>query len=271
MKQGEVARMFEADWMSCSGGGELGKLGGDFLVQTAKGDPEYLQKLVPAPLEATDDVVIYIARFQEVVDEDGTMRWPFPFNEWGLGVRAKLPGAEIEEGNFLVQLFVNNDLVLVHGREVWGYPKKIGTTDIGETPAGLTRAEYSVERHGATLVTGSVENLESCSVDEFPFAGEAYNICYRQIPAVDRVGIEKKELIWVKLGLEATDTMKGDAVIDIQDGPYDQIPVGPLTDLTGYYGKVTMYHHGVSPQVVAADEIARPIDYSRIGKSLQAV
>jgi acetoacetate decarboxylase len=271
MKQGEVARMFEADWMSCSGGGELGRLDGDFIVQTAKGDIEQLRKLVPAPLEATEDVIVYTARFKETIDENGDLRWPFPFHEWGIGVRARLKDSPENEGNFLVQLYVDNDLVLVHGREVWGYPKKIGKTEISDTSVDSARYDYSVERQGATLVTGHVDNLAPISVDEFPFSGTAYNICYRQIPAVDRVGIEKQELVFVKLDLDATETKKGDSAISIQDGPYDQIPIGPLTDVTGYFGRVSMYHHGVSPLVVEATERARPIDYSRIGKALQAV
>lgn len=269
MKQGEIARMFEPDWMACSGGGELGRLDGDFIVQTAKGDINQLRKLVPAPLEATDDVIIYTARFKETIDDEGQVRWPWPFNEWGIGVRATLKDGPVAEGNFLVQLFVDDDLVLVHGREVWGYPKKIGTTEISDTSTASTRYDYSVARRGSALVAGHVDNLVPIAAEDFPFGGTKYNICYRQIPAVDRVGIEKQELIFVKLDLVATDTMKGTGAIAIQDGPFDQIPIGPLTDVTGYFGRVSMYHHGVSPLVIETTERCRPIDYSRVGVAVQ--
>jgi hypothetical protein len=251
MKHGEVARMFEPDWMACSGGGELGRLDGDFIVLTAKGDLDHLRKLVPAPLEATDEVIIYTSRFKETIDDEGNMRWPWAFNEWGFGVRAKLTEPPYAEGNFLIQLYVDDDLVLVHGREVWGYPKKIGQTEISDTSVESSSYDYTVSRRGSQLVTGGVSNLEPCSVEEFPFAGEAFNICYRQVPA---------------------DTlMKGDGEITIQDGPYDQMPFGELTDIKGYFGRVSMYHHGVCPLVVDATERARPIDYSRVGPAFQTV
>lgn len=271
MKQGEIARMFEPDWMACSGGDELGRLDGDFIVQTAKGDIEQLRKLVPEELEATDDVIIYTARFKETTDDEGRLRWAWPFNEWGIGIRCKLKAAPYTEGNFLVQLYVDDDLVLVHGREVWGYPKKIGQTVISDTSTAAARHEYTVARRGSHLVAGHVDNLTPIPVDEFPFSGAAHNICFRHVPAVDRVGIEKLEIIYIKLDLVASETMKGDGAISIQDGPYDQIPIGPLHDVKGYFGRVSMYHHGVSPLIVPTEDRARPIDYSRAGKATQNV
>ena len=270
MKQGEVARMFELDWMACSGGAELGRLDGDFIVQTAKGDLDVLRKLVPQELDATEDVIIYTARFKETIDEEGEVRWPWPFNEWGIGIRCKLKAAPHTEGNFLVQLYVDDDLVLVHGREVWGYPKKIGQTVISDTSDAASRKEYTVARRGSHLVAGHVDDLSPIPAEEFPFSGTGYNILFRQVPAVDRVGIEKMEIIYVKLDLDASETMAStDSAISIQDGTYDQIPVGPLRDVKGYFGRVSMYHHGVAPLVVETRDRARPLDYSKVGKSVQ--
>ncbi|MFL0711266.1 MAG: hypothetical protein ACJLS2_00055 [Microcella pacifica] len=44
--------------------------------------------------------------------------------------------------------------------------------------------------------------------------------------------------------------MKGTGSISIEDGPFDQIPIGPLTDITSYFGRCTFNHYGVADRVV---------------------
>ncbi|MFL0711289.1 MAG: acetoacetate decarboxylase family protein [Microcella pacifica] len=168
----------------------------------------------------------------------------------------------------LCSFYVDDDLVLVHGREVWGYPKKIG--QMGITPVSAEASDhydYTVGRRGSHLVSGSVENLTPIDKAEFPFFGKAYSICYRQTPANQEIGLEKNELVWVHLEFEAEDTMKGTGSISIEDGPFDQIPIGPLTDITSYFGRCTFNHYGVADRVVETDDLARPLDLSRAGKA----
>jgi hypothetical protein len=267
MVQGEVCRNFELDWLACDGGKELGRIDADYIIQTAKGDIDTLSKLVPAPLEATDEVVFYMGWFKETV-KDGTTTWAYPFHEWGVGIKAHLKDEPETSGLFLVQLYVDDDLVLVHGREVWGYPKKIGQMEISpKTSQDSTRYEYTVGRRGTPLISGSVDNLQPISADEFPNSGQSYPICYRQVPANTVSGIEKKELVFVDVKFDAADTMKGTAEIEINDGPFDQFPLGPLTDLQGYFGRTTFNHQGIAHRVVEATELARPLDRSRAGKA----
>jgi len=267
VKQGEVCRNYELDWMACDNGEVIGRIDADYLIMTAKGDLEHLRKLVPAPLVATDEVVIYMGYFKET-EKEGVRTWAYPFHEWGIGIKTHLPDDPDSEGLFLVQLYVDDDLVLVHGREVWGYPKKIGQMAI--TPRSAEDSdhyEYTVGRRGSHLVSGVVEDLKPIDKEEFPFFGKAYSICYRQTPANTEIGLEKNELVWVHLEFEAADTMKGTGNISIQDGPFDQIPIGPLTDITSYFGRCTFNHYGVADRVVQTDDLARPLDLSRAGKA----
>jgi hypothetical protein len=267
MVQGEVCRNYELDWLACDGGKELGRIDADYIITTAKGDIDTLRKLVPAPLEATDEVVVYMGWFKETV-KDGATTWAYPFHEWGVGIKAHLKDEPDAAGLFLVQLYVDDDLVLVHGREVWGYPKKIGQMEISpKTSEDSSHYEYSVARRGTPLISGAVDNLEPIAAGEFPFSGQAYPICYRQVPANTASDIEKKELVFVDVKFDAADTMKGSAELDINDGPFDQIPLGPLTNLTGYFGRTTFNHQGIAHRVVQATELARPLDRSRAGKA----
>jgi acetoacetate decarboxylase len=270
MKQGEVCRNFELDWMACDGGGEIGRIDADYAILTAKGDPEYLRKIVPSPLVPTDDVIIYMGWFKETV-KDGVTTWAWPFHEWGIGVVSHLKDAPEYKGNFLVQLYVDDDLVMAHGREVWGYPKKIAQCEISPlTSDDSTSYDYSVTRRGTELVTGSVDNLEPIPASEFPFYGKNYAICFKQIPAASTVSIPQQEIVFVQIDFEAKDTAKGSGTINLTDGPFDQFPVGPLTNITGYFGRCEFKHHGLANLVVDAHELARPLDLSVAGKSLQA-
>ena len=92
-KQAMECRMFELDWLACTQGAEeTGVIDADYIVLRAKGDPEYLRKLVPEPLEPTDEVIIYMGWFKETV-KNGTTTWAYPFHEWGIGVVSKLKEA----------------------------------------------------------------------------------------------------------------------------------------------------------------------------------
>jgi hypothetical protein len=269
MDHREITRMFELDWMACdSGDPELGSIDADYLIVNAKGDLDHLRKLVPAPLEATEDVTIYMGWFKETV-RDGVTKWAYPFHEWGIGVRATLKDEPETEGLFLVQLYVDDDLVMAHGREVWGYPKKYGQLAITpKTSEDSSRYDYTVARRGTHLISGYVENLEPVAKEEFPFYGTKYPICYRQIASPTSSVLEQQQLVFVQVDFEAGDTKKGvGGGLTIEDGPFDQIPIGPLSDFESYFGRCTFNHHDLAARVIDAEELARPIDLSRAGRT----
>jgi hypothetical protein len=272
-RQAEECRNFELDWLACAQGDEeTGRIDADYIVLKAKGDIEQLRKLVPAPLEATDQVIIYMGWFKET-EKDGATTWAWPFHEWGVGVVSRLTVPPYTEGNFLVQLYVDDDLVLVHGREVWGYPKKIGAMEITPKTTGATSDsyEYTVSRRGTQLVSARVSDLQPAPAEEFPFAGRQHAICFRQVPSPDRVAVDKQQLVFVQLDFSTTDVRKGTGEITLNDGPFDQLPVGPLTDVVAYFGRSEFSHRGINNLVVDAQELARPLDYSRAGKTTAAV
>jgi Acetoacetate decarboxylase (ADC) len=265
MHQGEVCRMFELDGMACGHGTVPLRLDGDYLLVTAKGDIDQLRQLVPAPLQATDDVAAYLLSAKETV-KDGVTTWAYPFREWGIGVRAKLSEPPYTEGLYLVQSYVDDDFALCGGREQWGYPKKMGQFDIAPlTREEAARYEFGVSRRGWRLVSGNITNLRPIDKEAFPPHGRGVVICYRQIPAPDREAVEKQELVFIQYDVEASDTKGGDGTVSFVDSPFDLIPIGPLGDFKGYFGRVELTAH-LAHLVVAAEELARPIEVSRGGK-----
>jgi len=265
MAQGKVCRMYEADWMLCDGGwGD--KINTGYIIITATGDPKYLNALVPDPLEATNEVVIYHGDFKKTI-RGGKVAWNWPFMEWGLGIKAKLKQPPYTEGLFLVQLFVDDDLVMAHGREIWGYPKKMAEMTITpDTDDESDRYDYTVERRGSHLISGSVSNLKPIDSAEFPLQPEpAYVICFKQVPSATTPMVKIQELVYVKVEFPPAEVeggdrcWAGDASLEISDGIADQLPFGPLSNLKGYFGRRLLNHHGLSELVVDATELSRPL------------
>jgi acetoacetate decarboxylase len=260
MSQGKLCRMFEPDWMLCAGGGG-DRIDTNYIVLTATGDLEYLKQLVPAPLEASDQVVIYQGFYKKTII-DGKVAWNWPFQEWGFGIKSKLTQAPYAEGLFLVQLYVDDDLVFAHGREIWGYPKKMADMKISpDTDRDSDRFDYTVTRRGSRLVTASVSNLRPINSAEFPLQ-TGHVICFKQIPSATSPMIKSQELVFVRIEFPQGDAWGGDASIEITDGIADQLPFGPLKDLKGYFGRRLFTHHGLSDLVVDAMELARPLKFA---------
>jgi acetoacetate decarboxylase len=266
MKYGEVCRMYELEWMySAEGEGAESEV--DYLILTAKGEPEHLRKLVPDLLEPGDDVFIYMGWWRQTV-RDGEVRLGVPFHEWGVGIPSKLKSDPSKDGNFLVSLYVDNDLVMSHGREVWGYPKKFGRCDITPHPEEESSSyEYTVTRGGTQLVSGTLESLEPIAPEESPLNGVTHAICYKQIPAADSASLAIQQLVWIQVDFLTTEAKKGTGSISIDGGPFDQIPIGPLTDIESYLVRADFNHHHMARHIVDVEDLARPIDLSRAGRT----
>jgi hypothetical protein len=267
MHQAETCRMFELDWMFTADV-QNSAHPTDYIVLEAKGDLKYLSKLVPAPLEATEDVFIYMGWFNHTFEKDGVALTGLTFHEWGLGIRSRLPDDPNSEGNFLVQLYVGDDadLVMAHGREVWGYPKKFADLEISPpTSTDSSGYEYTITRHGVEIVSASVADLQPISVEESPLHGTKHVICLKQIAAADSLDMLIQDLVWVQVDYTASEAKRGTGSITFRDGPFDQIPIGELSDVTGYLVRADFRHHGLASRVVKAEELARPIDVSLAG------
>lgn len=80
--------------------------------------PEVVARLLPPPLEPTDPPIAmaFVANYPET-------NFDCVYQETGLFLRAKYKG---EEGGYCLSMPVTSDMAMAGGREVFGFPKKIG-------------------------------------------------------------------------------------------------------------------------------------------------
>jgi acetoacetate decarboxylase len=108
--------------------------------------PAAVARLLPPPLEPASDIVLaHIYRMNDV-------EWLGAYGEANVSVGCRLPGSDIA-GSYSPYLFLASDVGVVHGREVHGQPKKLGTPRLevrGDLVVG------SVERNGITILTGTL-------------------------------------------------------------------------------------------------------------------
>jgi acetoacetate decarboxylase len=122
----------------------------DVLILTAfyRTDPGAIERLVPAPLRSTGDIVaVHIYRMGDV-DHMGA------FNECNVMVGTELDRAGgALSGGFTVAQLITSDAGLAHGREVHGQPKKLARIELtahGDLLVG------TVERNGIEVITATL-------------------------------------------------------------------------------------------------------------------
>ena len=89
----------------------------EYLIITYRTDPDALAKIIPAPLEMTDPVVKY--EFIRMPDSTGFG----DYTESGQVIPVKYKG---EAGGYVRMMFLDDHPPTAGGREIWGFPKKIG-------------------------------------------------------------------------------------------------------------------------------------------------
>ena len=93
----------------------------EFLVITYRTDPDLLQKLIPAPLKVLEPVVKF--EFINMPDSTGFGH----YCESGQVIPVSLDGVE---GSFVLSMYLNDHPPIAAGRELWGFPKKLGDPEL---------------------------------------------------------------------------------------------------------------------------------------------
>jgi acetoacetate decarboxylase len=99
--------------------------------------PDIVERLLPPPLKPAKRPIAvgYVANFPRT-------NWGEPYLEGALSLWAEFDGSE---GSYCLAMPVTNDIALIGGREIFGFPKKMGAIQLkreGEYVNGWT------ERHG---------------------------------------------------------------------------------------------------------------------------
>jgi acetoacetate decarboxylase len=89
----------------------------EFLIVSYRSDPDALRRAVPAPLELAEPVVKF--EFIRMPDSTGFGH----YCESGQVIPVSYRG---ERGGYVHAMYLNDDAPIAGGRELWGFPKKLG-------------------------------------------------------------------------------------------------------------------------------------------------
>lgn len=114
----------------------------NMVIAIFKTDPELVKQILPPPLKPAPEPLgsAYVAEFQ-------TTNFGIKYNEAAVLIQAQYQG---EIGNYCLAMPVDNDIAMMAGREVYGFPKKIADS------ITLTRQGNQVTgtciRHGIPMI-----------------------------------------------------------------------------------------------------------------------
>ena len=93
----------------------------EYLIITYRTDPDLLREIIPAPLTMTDPVVKF--EFINMPDSTGFGH----YCESGQVIPVTLDGVA---GGYVHSMYLNDHPPIAAGREIWGFPKKLGEPEL---------------------------------------------------------------------------------------------------------------------------------------------
>jgi len=153
----------------------------EFMMITYRTDPDALRKWVPEPLEVKDP----IAKFEVVhMPDSGGMG---DYYESGQIIPVEYEGAP---GTISHMMYLDNVAALTAGREMLGFPKKlgfpalkleqdtlVGTLDIGETRVATATMGYKYEGMDLAKVKQGLESATNFLLKVIPHVDGTLRIC----------------------------------------------------------------------------------------------
>lgn len=116
----------------------------EFLTITYRTDQDKLREMIPEPLELASDLVKF--EFIRMPDSTGFG----DYTEAGQVVPVKFRG---RTGNYTICMFLNDHPPIAGGRELWGFPKKLGAPTLrAETDTLVGTLDYG----GICVATGTM-------------------------------------------------------------------------------------------------------------------
>lgn len=194
------------------------------LIVTFETDARVLRSLVPAPLTPNKDNIMFV----QIAD--------FMCSGFGRYYEAHIFTHALYKRrvvNYSIYLVLDNDVAICGGREIWGFPKKLGrlTMDLKDDVASGT-----VERGGLRLIDISMRMSEFSSPEEL--GGTSEWVAHKIIPSVSmQAGPEVDQLTSTTLtNVVIREVYKGRGSLKFggsPSDPFDEIPIKKL--LGGYY------------------------------------
>ena len=180
----------------------------DFLSDSA-----WVAQVLPPPLKPADlpRVTAMVGRWRSNCVGD--------YNGGAIYVSAKYGDLE---GDYVLAMWMDGDQPLIYGRELFGEPKKQGSSWLHRSGDHLSAR---VARHGVDLITLEVDLDE----DHGPGRASGVNFNFKSRPATDGVGLEEDAILTVaefenvlRVSREGTGSVR---LSGTPHDPLDEIPV----------------------------------------------
>lgn len=241
-------------------------VGGQMLSVEFTTDESVIAEVLPPPLEpaAAPNVRAMVGRWQSNCVGD--------FYGGSIYVAARHDGID---GEYVLAMYMDNDVPTIYGRDLFGEPKKIAASNLvrrGDAFRGY------IDRGGVRIVELQAE----LTSDTGGFDAEGYNFNFKARPAADGHGLEEDAILTrAKFDVHATASLEGAGSVVLRGtvhDPLDEIPVRSVIkatymecDLIGRCEAVATtpaevflpYHHGRHDDWSALDtESARLVPVS---------
>lgn len=124
----------------------------EYLIIAYRSDPDAIRAALPEPLEP-DGSNTMLYEFINMPDTSGFGS----YHESGVVIPAKFKGEAV---NYTAQMYLDCEPPTTGGREIWGFPKKYGTPNLGVVHDTLTGTlDYAGERVALGTMTYKTHNL----------------------------------------------------------------------------------------------------------------
>jgi acetoacetate decarboxylase len=176
-------------------------------------DESVVAQILPPPLRPAEQPLIraMVSRWQSNCVGD--------FNGGAIYVAATHDGID---GEYVLAMYMDNDIPTIYGRDLFGEPKKLATTALyrhGDTYHGW------LDRRGTRLI----ELHGTLTEDLGPFEDEGVNYNFKARPAADGVGLEEDAILTrATFQVKATAAREGTGTVTLGGtihDPLDELPV----------------------------------------------
>lgn len=174
--------------------------------------PETIQKILPPPLEAGKEgiVLVFVAEYPE-------SNFGVSYNEAAMFVQASFPGEQGKiDGVYCPCMYVDDDVAMIGGREIYGLPKKIakiGLKKEGDKVTGtLERGEIKIVDMEATLTAKAEGTM-----------GFGPTFSLRIFPSPNVEGLSMAEILSIDITTEAKEVHTGTGTLKFEKSEADPL------------------------------------------------
>jgi acetoacetate decarboxylase len=200
-------------------------------------NPPAVNALIPAPFHPTRHDGLFVLYFMKVgqLEEMGP---GYSSNESGILVPATHEQGGVR-GSIWAGMFVDNDVALSAGREIWGHPKKLGSVTIAQSAGSVGASARQLPYRGDVVVYSVTAKLDSSHPEVAHLLDSlSPRLMRRAIPSPYALTAEAVDV----LRLVITDTvvhseLTGSAAVELNDSEDEFMSFGGIEVLGAHLRK----------------------------------